>query len=111
MARTVYAIWLCGAGGKRFRGYSGNIQNLRVSEEQHLRLCFADSCAAEDATLDDEQQPLRELMVIKHSSFAENIVGLAFARLTKVYASRLDSLSLEQRVVPPVNKCCSSVSR
>ena len=90
------------AGAKRLRGYGGNIKNLRVAEEQHLRLAFLDSYSAEEATLHEQQLPLKGLMITKHTDLAENVVGLAFVRLSNVYSSRLDNLTPEQRVVPLV---------
>ena len=96
---VIYALWLCGSSGKRSRGYSGNFDNLRIAEEQHLRTCFLDTCDAEVTSLVDQQRSLKDLMVTKHLPLAEHIVGLAFVRFSTSYASRLDGLSHEQRTV------------
>ena len=100
MPPLTYAVWLCGAGTKRLRGYSGNYHHLRVSDEQHLRMALLDSSAAEDGNMDDLKQPLKHLMVTRHVALAESVVGLAIVQFSGVYASRLDHLSPEQRVVP-----------
>ena len=95
----IYALWLCGSGGKRSRGYTGNFDNLRIAEEQHLRTCLLDTCDAEVASLVDQQRSLKDLMLTKHLSLAEHIVGVAFLRLSASYSSRWDGLSHEQRTV------------
>ena len=95
----IYALFLCGAGAKRQRGYSGNFKNLRVSDEQHLRLAYMDTCDADGSRLEQHQKSLQELMVHQHVALAEHVVGLAFIRLTASYETRLDNLSHEQRIV------------
>ena len=97
---TVYGLWICGAAGKRFRGYNGNPQHLRVSDEQHVRLAFLDAHDPQNTQPGNHRRPLKDILVSDHVMFAEHVVGLAFvARSSVVYRSCLDNLNPEQRVV------------
>ena len=99
----VHALWLCGAGSKKLgrgRGYAGNLNALRVADEQHLRFMFADARDSSDISAATESMlPLKELMVRNHLALAEHVIGLAFVKLSAVYTSVLDSLTPEQKVV------------
>ena len=111
-AMAVYAVWLCGAGSKRFRGYSGNVHSLRVSDEQYLRMAFLDSCDPQNsgnADKHDPSQSLKDIMMSHHADLAQHVVGLAFTRRNKVYKTRLDHLTAEERVVLLVRLVISKV--
>ena len=107
MVFPVYAVWLCGASGTRSRGYNGSAENLRVADENYLRLAFADAWAC-DSSRDRRLPPvqpvhecsLRELLLQPGLGWCGRVVGLAFLKLSNiVYQSRLDALTAEQRVV------------
>ena len=101
-ATRVYGLWLCGAAGKRLRGYSGSLQTLRVSDELFLRMVFLDSCDPQRVSPDEQQRSLKDIMVTDHLAFSERVVGLAFIKRTgRTYQSRIDKLTPQQRVASP----------